>query len=260
MNIDLNNIYSTIMSKKDIYEAIASKSYNVGPETAANIFHGELENYLTRISNYISADPKNASATLTTDQGVNIFLEVMQNALSFSAIAGHLYLSRLKGTGTGIGYKTTADGEIYLAQKAGAISHLSEPVLVQIGEQFSIKSTTDGKQIAEHVLSFDNKPKFSIDNFLVGYVYIVYPTGDRELTWIGAQRIKELQSKSQKPIMYNDESFVQTKVIKHALRKVRKTPFMQQHQINNEEVIAANMVHPTTPIPTEFGGSESEPF
>jgi|GEM_PF-2368256 len=239
--IDLQGLHATILSKIQVYNVIAAKSYGVDAETAKNIVAGELENYMTRLRNYI-ADPKNAGATLTAAQGVNIFLEVMQNALSFSAIANHVYISRMKGTGTAIGYKTTADGEIYQAQKAGAISHLSDPVLVQIGEQFAIESTQDGKHIAKHTLRFDGKPKFSLDNFLVGYVYVIYPNNDRELTWIGAERMKELQAKSSNKGMYNDESFVQTKVIKHALRKVRKTPFMQQLQAEDDEVIQNNMV------------------
>lgn len=239
--INLAGLHATILSKANIYEAIAAKSYGVDAETAKNIVNGELENYVTRLANYI-ADPKNASATLTTAQGTNIFLEVMQNALSFSAIANHVYISRMKGTGIAIGYKTTADGEIYQAQKAGAISHLSEPVLVQVGEQFAIESTPDGKHIAKHTLRFDGRPQFNLANFLVGYVYVVYPNNDRELTWISAERMKQLQAKSASPNMYNDESFVQTKVIKHAIRKVRKTPFMQQLQADDDEVIQNNMV------------------
>ena len=231
----LQQIADQIAGKAAVYTAIASKVNAVTEDEAAKIIDGELESYLTRLYAYLL---ENKQATLTLAQGCNIFLDVIQSGLSFSPVANHVYVSRMKGTGTSIGYKVTADGAIYQAQRAGAIAHLSEPVLVLNGEQFSIISTPEGRHIANHVLSFQGRPQFNIEMFMVGYVYVIYPNGDRELSWISGQRMKELQAKSANPAMYNDESFVQTKVIKHALRKVRRTPFFNQLQV--EEDAAAN--------------------
>ena len=63
--------------------------------------------------------------------------------------------------------------------------------------------------------------------------------------------------------MYNDESFIQTKIIKHALRKVRKSDFMMQLQAEDDEVIAENMewTEPTTTATEETQtNNTNEPF
>lgn len=239
----LDQINRTINAKKEIYYGIAAKTHKVDDDTAIKIMESELETYLSRLKEYWD-DPmnhKSGTPTLTERQGINIFLEVLQSGLSFSKTAHHIYLSRLKGTGTAVGYQPTADGLVYRAQKAGAIDHLSEPVLVQLGEEFSIRNTDQGKHVAQHVARFDGRPAFSFDNFLVGYIYIVYPNGDRELSWISKNRLAEYRAKSPSKYLYNDESFIQTKVIKHALRKVRKTDFMMQLQAEDDEVVQENM-------------------
>lgn len=246
MNFPLNEIYNTIKGKIEVYVSIATKTHKVDTETAQRIIDSELEIYMNRLSMYEQEDiadtKRPQKATLTIPQGVNIFLEVMTAGLSFSQTANHVYLSRLKGTGTAVGYQLTADGLIYSAQKAGAIDHLSEPVLVQNGEQFSILNTSDGRQIAEHRIVFDGRPAFNFDNLLLGYIYIVYPNGDRELSWISKNRLAEYRNKSINKNLYNDESFIQTKTIKHALRKVRKTSFMISLLAEDDEVIQENRI------------------
>lgn len=265
MNFPLQQIYQTIDSKRDLYNQIAAKTHKVEDDNAAQIISSELENYLIRLEKYWSNPQahKNGEPTLTVAQGVNIFLEVIQSGLSFSEIANHIYLSRLKGTGTAVGYQITADGLVYLAIKAGAIDHLSEPTIVQTGEQFAIMSTPDGKQFAQHNMIFDGKPPFSFNQFLVGYVYIVYPNGDRELSWISNTRLAKYKAKSLNQSMYNDESFIQTKIIKHALRKVRKTPFMQKMLAEDDEIIQENRIwedNPATYDERETYNNTVEPF
>lgn len=240
----LTDIYTILKSKQQIYETIIAKSFAVTAPGATNIFEGELENFMTRLQNYLT-DPKNKEATITTAQGANIFLEVMQAGLSFSQIANHVYISRMKGTGTAVGYKVTVDGDIYQAQRSGAISHISEPVIVLNGEFFEIRQTHEGKQVANHTILFSGRPKFTLDLMQVGYVYVVYPNGDRELSWVSAERMKELRAKSPNQALYSDESFVQTKIIRHALRKVRKTPFLNTTTIADEE--SAREFEPPTP-------------
>ncbi|OJV51629.1 MAG: hypothetical protein BGO31_00045 [Bacteroidetes bacterium 43-16] len=233
------------MSRIAIYEQIAQKTHIVSEDEAKRIVTAELSNYMSRLKLYLS-DPKNANAQITIETGANIFLEVMQSGLSLSSIANHIYLSRMKGTGVNIGYKVTADGEIYLAQKSGAIDHCSEPVLVWRGEQFSISNTPDGKQVAQHTMFFEGRPKFTLEGMLAGYIYVVYPDGSRELSWLSSERLKELRAKSQNPAMYDDESFVQTKLIKHALRKVRKTPFAFSIGADNtEEALPESIAQPS---------------
>lgn len=230
----IEQVYNQVMANIALYEQIAQKAHRIDADEAKRIVNAELSNYLARLKMYMS-DPKNKDAQLTIENGVNIFLEVMQAGLSFSSIANHVYISRMKGSGLNITYKVTADGEIYLAQKSGAIDHCSEPVLVWRGEMFSIINTPDGRHVAQHQMFFDGKPKFSLENMIAGYVYVVYPDGSRELSWLSQERLKELRAKSQNPAMYDDESFIQTKIIKHALRKVRKTPYY--FTLDKEEVV-----------------------
>lgn len=249
----LNEIYEKINSKIETYTDIAAKTHKVEANQARRIINSELENYLTRLQEYWNNKDahKKGTPTLSLDQGVNIFLEVMQAGLSFSQIAGHVYLSRLKGTGTAVGYQVTVDGMIYLAQKAGAIDHLSEAVIVQTGEQFAILNTPDGRQVADHTILFDGRPMLSFDQLLLGYVYIVYPNGQRELSWIDRNQLDENRQKSPNPGMYNNKTFLQTKVVKHALKKVRNTDLMMQLAAENNEVIQNNMEWEPTPAPVQ---------
>jgi len=235
--VNIQSIHAAIShpQKKEIYVAVIQKEHGCDKEQAENIFAAELEMYCSRLAKYVS-DPSNSAATLTDAQGVNIFLEVMQAGLSFSEESKHIYLSRLKGTGTAIGYQIQADGLIYQAQRAGSISHCSEPVIVQRGEQFAIMNTPDGRQVANHSIFFDNRPPYKFDSMLAGYVYVVYPNGSRELSWITATRMAELRSKSQNPRMYDDESFIKTKIIKNALRKVRRKQFYGSMEIREDEM------------------------
>lgn len=258
MNLPLGDIYNTILGKEDVYLSIINKAHKTENEQAGSIFLAEVETFLTRLEEYAGKEP---NATLSIPQGVNIFLEVLTNGLSFSKTANHIYLSRLKGTGTSIGYQVTVDGFVFSAQRVGAIDHLSEPVLVQQGEPFEIQSTPDGRNIVKHTIRFEGRPKFKFDNFVVGYIYIVYPNGDRELSWISKNRLEQYKAKSQNPNLYHDESFIQTKVIKHALRKVRKTDFMRTLMIEDDETIQENRMwedeQPTPEINTEVS---REPF
>jgi len=221
-----------IIANKEIYIAIITKEHECTKEQAESLFDAELETFLQRVKKYISMhnnNPKNTNRQIGIgyEQGVNIFLEVMQAGLSFSEESKHIYLFPLKGTGNLIGYQIQADGLIYQAQKAGAISHCSEVVLVQEGEQFAIANTQDGRHVANHEIIFNGRPRFNFQNFLLGYVYVVYPNGQRELSWITKTRLEEHRMKSSSPDMYNDESFIKTKVIKNALRKVRRKGFFR---------------------------------
>lgn len=256
--IPLKEIQERILAKESIYNDIIAKAHKVDEGMAKRVLTAELENYLSRAHEYSTEKP---NANLTIAQGVNIFLEVMQSGLSLSKSQGHIYLSQLKGTGSNIGYQITADGLIYKAQKAGAIDHLTEPTLVQNGEQFAIRSTEDGRQIVEHTILFEEKEPITFDNLMLGYIYIVYPNGNRELSWISKNRLAQYREKSLNKGMYNDESFLQTKVIKHALRKVRKSDFMTQMQNEEDEIIAENMEWEATPevIDTE-NTITNEPF
>lgn len=258
----IEKIKEKIEGKRDVYLSIIAKSHECDLTRAEQILDSELEMYVVRLFNALEKDK---GSQITVAKGVNIFIECMQSGLSISESSGHVYITRLKGSGTSLAMQVTIDGDIYLAQKAGAIHHLTEPVIVRNGDDFKIVNTPDGRQIAIGEISFDEQKKFILSDMKVGYVYIVYPNGDRELSWINRARLEEYQKKSQTPGMYNDESFIQTKILKHALRKVSKTAIMRTKTNESYEVMAQNREiendYPevvTEPEPIET--NNSEPF
>lgn len=257
MNI-LDQIKEKIEGKESIYIDIISKAHDCTVTKAKQIFNAELETYIIRVYKVLNTPDKNdVYPQITVAIGVNIFLEAMQDGLSLSATSNHVYIARMKGSGINIAMQVTIDGKIYKAQKVGAIDHLSEPVIVMKDEDFKITNTADGRQLVVGDITFDTKEKFRIENMKVGYVYIIYHNGERELTWITGERLKELQGKSQNPTQYNDESMIQTKILAHALRKVRKSQFYKEIEATKNEVMAQNIEY--DPI-IETKTDNEEPF
>ena len=232
MSFQLTEVVDTINKKKNIYIAIIERAFNVDSEQAENIFVMELENFKERAKTYF--EESNIKPTLTVLQGTNIFLEVLQQGLSFSQSSGLIYMSRLKGTGTAMGYEITVYGKIILAQASGAISHITEPIIVRKDEvDFSIKTDDNGRLIAHHTLSFTDESKFTYNDFKVGYCYIVYPDGTRELSFTDKNKMDKSFNLAQEKNkdMYNDITFLQTKVLKRAISKIRKVGIPKQMEV-----------------------------
>lgn len=262
----LDESIKKIQSKKNVYISLVSKNYGVEPETAENIFVSELEAFSERMKTYFNSEyvkNKNNTPTLSELQGTNIFLEVMQMGLSFAPAAGLVYVSRLKGTGTAVGYQITAKGEIYLAQRSGAIDYISDPVIVINSEEFQIKSNPDGTKYVDHTINFDRKESIEfLKDYKCGYVFITFPNGDKDLRWVDFSRMKKSYDMSPGKKNYNDISFLQTKVILRALRNIRKVPFLmsmagmpddvveldsEQENNQNEDVSNTLEQQPSTP-------------
>lgn len=229
-NFKLDEVLTKIESKREVYTSLIQSTYGAEKETADNIFTSEKEAFGERLKSYFNEQHqknKNNTPTLTELQGTNIFLEVMQMGLSFAPSAGLVYVSRLKGTGTGVGYQITGKGEIFLAQKSGAIDYITEPVIVRNSEPFKIISNPDGGKVVEHSIDFDNQDNFNFEkDYKCGYVFLVYPNGDKDLRWVDKPRMEKARNLSPSKSLYNDISFLQTKVIRRALRNVRKVPFL----------------------------------
>ena len=230
MSFQLTEVIDTINSKKNIYIAIIERAFKVGADQAENIFLMELENFKERSKTYYT-DQK-TKPTLTVLQGTNIFLEVLQQGLSFSQSSGLVYMSRLKGTGTAMGYEITVYGKMILAQQSGAISHITEPVIIRKDEvNFVIKTDEWGRLIAHHTISFSDVGDFKYSDFKVGYCYIVYPDGTRELSFTDKNKMDKSFNLAQSKEMYNDITFLQTKVLKRAISKIRKIGLPKQMEV-----------------------------
>ena len=263
----LQETIQKIQTKRSIYNSLLQKNYGVNEEMANNIFNSEVEAFTERMKTYYNQEYKknpNYLPTLTVLQGTNIFLEVMQMGLSFAPAAGLVYVSRLKGTGTAVGYQVTGKGEIYLAQKSGAIDYIGDPVIVKNDETFAIKSNPDGSKYVEHEIDFSNRGFDFEKDYKVGYVFITFPGGDKDLRWVDFGRMNKARGMSPNKSLYNDISFLQTKVIRRALRNVRKTPFlmsmMSVEEVSNEiEEVETETFEPQNNVPESFENTKQEP-
>lgn len=216
--MDLNEIYGAIIAKVDTYIPMAAQAHRCDNAAAERIVAAESEMLMTRLHEHMTTAKQ--PGALTTVQAVALFAKVLMSGLTFSEIADHVYISRLKGSGSAVAFQVTANGLLHLAKRAGAISHTSEVVLAIQGEPLSIESGPDGNFVVRHQIFFEGRPPFSFDIFTVGYMYITYPSGQRELHWIDRNRMAQFRQKSSKPASYDDERFVKTKVLRHCLKNV----------------------------------------
>lgn len=224
----LKEVISKITEKKSIYlSVIKTANPDISNDVAEDIFTSELENFTSRVVTYANEEvsEERPMPTLSVLQGTNIFIEVLALGLSFSESADLVYISRLKGSGTSIAWKTTVRGEIYLAIRSGAIRHVTDPVIVWVGDDFSIKTSHCGTKTEVHhtqnVRPRDTPFTFE-SNFMAGYCWVVYADGSRELSFVDYPRMNEARKLSTKPKNYNSISMLQSKIVKRALRLVNK--------------------------------------
>ncbi len=228
-NFKLVEVLETLNKKRTVYLSLIQKVFNVDESMASNVFDSEIENFKERLKTYY--DNEKNKPTLTVLQGTNIFLEVIHLGLSFSKSADLVYLSRLKGTGTAIGYQPTVRGEIFMATNSGSISHISEPVIVKNSEDFRLRTNEQGKLIAHHEIDFSNQSFDYSKDFKIGYCYITYPSGDREISFTDKVKMDKSYSLSPSKAMYNDITFLQSKVIRRALHQTRKATLHNQMEV-----------------------------
>lgn len=224
--IDLRKISSQIESKREIYVSLIKSTFNFSSQNleektqiANDKFTAEKELYLMRLKDY---EIENQNAQLSIFQGVNIFLEVLQTGLSFSEVSNHIYLSVMIGSRGEITWKMTSDAVVYMAQRVGAISHISDVVIVRKDEEFEVFND-NGEFKVKHSLKFTDE---SIDykrDFLCGYVYVIYPSGYRELRIVNRQQMDDAYKMTKKPDNYNKISMLKSKIVKRALRFDRKS-------------------------------------
>lgn len=224
----LEKIRESVLNKKEIHIGILANVFEISKEQAEDKLLGELEILQHRIYKLWQESKPNRKPVLTLERGVNIFIEVMQMGLTFSESAALVYVATLPPKYDQIGYQITVDGRIYLAQKSGAIAHISEPVIVRNDEDFKIISNKDGSKYVEHTISDFNKPFDFLRDYKCGYVFVTYPSGAKELKWVDRAKMESQsynRANDSNKSMYNQHSFLQTKIIKYALRKERVLPF-----------------------------------
>lgn len=228
-------ISEKIEAKRDIYISLIRSTFNfssVNDEEKTRIandkFTAEKELYIERLKSYYidsleeHKSKGSAMPTLSVFQGVNIFMEVVQSGLSFSETSNHIYLAVMIGSRGEVAWKITSDAVVYMSQRSGAISHISDVVIVRNGEEFEVFNE-NGEFKVKHSLKFDMEDINYERDFLCGYVYVIYPSGYRELRLINRQQMDDAYKMSSRKSNYNKISMLKSKVVKRALRFDRKT-------------------------------------
>lgn len=227
-------ISEKIEAKRDVYISLIRSTFNFSSvnddektQISSDKFTAEKELYIERLKSYYIdslEDHKSKGGvmpTLSVFQGVNIFLEVLQSGLSFSETSNHIYLAVMIGSRGEVAWKLTSDAVVYMAQRVGAISHISDVVIVRNDEDFEVYND-NGEFKVKHSLKLDTNEINYEKDFLCGYVYVVYPTGFRELRLINRQQMDDAYKMSQRKENYNKISMLKSKVVNRALRFDRK--------------------------------------
>lgn len=224
-------------------------------DRAAEIYELEKFHFLkeTGEKNLGDVSPMSAMGT---------FLDVVSNGLSFASGAKHVYLlSRNINVGTReapkwekrLYWSATPDGVIYMCQRSGAIDHVTKPVMVYQGEPIKIKNI-DGLLHIEHEPSVIREPGAKL---IGGYVYTVYKNGSREALWMDMNDVSRLAAYSNKNnkdkganALYSsgpggtiDVGFFGAKLLKHALKNVRKNSIASVHEVEADEADTVDVTH-----------------
>lgn len=223
-------------------------------DRAAEIYELEKFHFLREIGEKNLGDASQISA-------MGVFLEVVSNGLSFASGAKHVYImTRNVNVGTRdqpqwekrLQWSPTPDGVIFQCQRSGAIDHVTKPVMVYDGEPIKMRNVNGMLQI-DH----EPNPMRPKDAKLVGgYVYVVYKNS-REAFWMDLNDVERLKGYSAKNnrsaganALYSsgpggtiDIGFFGAKLIKHALKNVRKNSITGVHEVEADEADTVDVAH-----------------
>lgn len=241
-------IREKIEEKRDIYISLIksnttylNQSEEEKESIANDLFTAELEMYIQRLKVYYfdcleeNKSKGTAMPTLSVFQGVNIFLEVLQTGLSFSETSNHIYLAQMIGSRGEVAWKYTSDAVVFLCQRSGAISHISDVIIVSKNEEFEVYNENGEFKVKHTITSMDGDFNYERD-FLCSYVYIIYPSGYRELRMVNRKQMDDAYKMSKRKSNYNMISMLKSKTVKRALRFDRKITI--QNMVNTSSVIA----------------------
>lgn len=241
-------IREKIEEKRDIYISLIKSNTTYLNQTeeekesiANDLFTAELELYIQRLKVYYfecleeNKSKGSAMPTLSIFQGVNIFLEVLQTGLSFSETSNHIYLAQMIGSRGEVAWKYTADAVVFLCQRSGAISHISDVIIVSKNENFEVYNENGEFKVKHTITSMDGDFDYEKD-FLCAYLYVIYPSGYRELRMVNRKQMDDAYKMSKRKSNYNMISMLKSKTVKRALRFDRKITI--QNMVNTSSVIA----------------------
>jgi recombinational DNA repair protein RecT len=212
---------------KDRFVLVYQSVNKVDKPTAEAMFEMELFHFCRQL------EETPALAECTEMSKIGVFMEVIQNGLSFDKQAKHIYLMP-KNMKVGEGwqkrltYSYAAEGLIYLAKAAGAVQDVEPATIVYEGDKIAVK-TINGRRVIEHEPMIPRKS----NKIVGGYTYVTTPFG-RDAFWFDIAEVPRLKKASEKQnngkanALYTsddgqiDAGFFATKVIKAALNKKPK--------------------------------------
>lgn len=224
-----------------IYQAVNQCSL----EQATQMAEAERFNYMALLQDIGDVTPISA---------MKVFLEVISMGLTFNQAQKQVYLlARNAKNGDQwekrLNYVITADGMIHLAETAGSIKYVGKPMLVYDGEDFEMK-VIEGVTIINHKLKLSHSENAKI---IGGYCKVVMANGENDWTVLTIEDITRLagfsakQNKGTPNPLYTsnngqiDKGFFQTKIIKTALKNIRKISgsTSNTHEVDEDVVVEA---------------------
>lgn len=213
----------------DKFVAVFAAKNGVDQQTALHTYEMEKLHFMTQLQ-----DIRTCSMVST----LQCFLEVVGNGLSFNQTNKHVYLMP---RGERLTYQVSANGMIYQAKQAGSIKRVEKPVIVYEGDELK-REYVDGKL----QINYTPADRTGNEKIVGGFVYIVYTDDSREGIYMDYPAIERLakysakQNKGKANVLYSsndgqiDEGFFQTKLIKYALKNVRKNGSYGTHEVNED--------------------------
>lgn len=246
------------------FSKIFSAVHKCTPEQGKGMHEAESFSFLKELTEKNITDVTPVSA-------MGVYLDVVRNGLSFSSASKHVYLmARSVKNGNNwekrLVWDTTQDGKIYQCQKSGSINRVTKPVICYEGDTF--------EEVMENgVTNVIYKRGRTGDKVIGGFVYVVFPDGTREAVVMYPEDIERLKGYSARQnkdrganALYSsapggqiDPGFFASKLIKFALKNVRKSGVVSEYQqeIEQSDAIYAETI-PANNQPEETVSHKAE--
>lgn len=255
----------------DKFAMVVSAAGKMPIEDARKVYEVEKLNFLKMLGENTALP-----ANITPISAAGVFLEVVGNGLSFSSTAKHVFcLSRNVKNSAGqyearLYFQPQPSGHIFLAEQAGSINRMEDPIVVYEGDKFECGTDQNNKKWISHTKSYPRKSSV----IMLVYCVVIYPDGSREPFWLDIDDMKRLAGFSEKQnskwvngqrqrgkanALYTsgangqpDEGFWKSKVINFALKNKRKKPLQfKQFLAGNEEAEETENVEYTEDQPSQ---------
>lgn len=230
--------------------------YKVPREQAEGIYLAERDFFTQSLDN----DTKLASCELTSI--MNVFLDVLTHELTFSPALKLIYMeprwtaikTHPQGGETRLAWKPSPFGKVYLCQRAGSISHVTQPELVFEGDIYISK-------VVDNVKFISHEKRSTAGKALLCYCFIHLPSGAIEAFELPLDEMLRLKKYNPKNGLYTsnngepDHGFFKSKTVGHAVKYKRAAPIRSAYlitpdaQVEEQAAPTAAYIPPvTTPM------------